>query len=349
MYGREQTVKHTESRRGRAGRVGRVVQMAVALGLAVLFLLTGCSSIRPIAASKQDLRVVATCDGYDVCYDELRYITMAYRDEYRARYGERVFEDAGYVEKFRQDVEYALTANYAILSMCRELNLDLEDDAVTQAVQEKNEDAVDQLGGFRAYKDFLKQTYLTDHFLRFTLRTDQGETEIIHALMDVGVILKDEKDFIAYALDGNFCATYHVFIGNDEGDNIEENRANAALVRDKLLGGETIQKMMGSKYNEDTSLVSTPYYFTYGEYDEAYEQAAFGLEIGGISEVVETEDGFYVIVRQPLDEQYLVRNVTSLMQRYQYAEVERMLTDLRKDMTIEWNEYGASLDLLTME
>ena len=86
-----------------------------------------------------------------------------------------------------------------------------------------------------------------------------------------------------------------------------------------------------------------------GEYELAYEQAAFALEIGEISEVIEGENGFYVIVRQPLKESQLVANITELYQRYQYIEVEALVSERRDAMVLEWTELGKSIDLVQMK
>ena len=63
---------------------------------------------------------------------------------------------------------------------------------------------------------------------------------------------------------------------------------------------------------------------------------------------VQTEDGFYILQRQPLDQDYLVANLVELMQRYQYASVESLVRDLQKELTVELNDFGKSLDLLAI-
>ena len=166
--------------------------------------------------------------------------------------------------------------------------------------------------------------------------------------MDLDLIISDQLKFLTYAQEDGFCAVYHIYIANDEGEDVEANRARAEEVLAKLHRGVEMEELLGSIYNEDLYLVSTPYYFTRGEYDEAYEQAAFDLEVGEISDIVQTEDGFYILERQPLDQDYLVANITELMQRYQYACVETLIREVQSEIKVELNDFGKSIDLLAI-
>lgn len=335
-------------------RIFRWISLLLCLILIGSLLCACSSSSKPIKPSEQDLKVVGTCEGYEVYYEELRYVTLAFRDELAARYGKDIWTDpektAKYLPILKEKVETGLTINYAILSLCRDMNIDPEEKAIQDAVQEMIDETVADLGGRDKYIDMLEQLYMTDHFVRFTLATDLCETELIYVMMDLEMVIKSEKDFLPYALDNeNFCATYHVYIGNDAGDDIEKNRARAEEAYQKLISGTPIKELIGSSYNEDVYSTGTPYHFTYGEYDVAYEQAAFALEIGEHSGVVECEDGFYIIERQPLSEAYITANLTELLKRYQYAQAELLIEEQRAQLKIEWNDYGASLDLLAMK
>lgn len=334
------------------------VRRMIALTLSVLFLLallTGCSnSIKPIKPSEQDLKVVATCGGYDVYYEELRYVTMSYKEQMASIYGKDIWTDADkiavYLPKLQEKINESLTVNYAILALCAEVSISMEEKAIQDGVQELIDQTVAEVGGRKNYIKLLEQMYMTDHFVRFTLATDMCETELAYVMMDLEQMIDNEKDFLPYALDDeNFCATFHLYIAHDAGESIEDNRKKAEEALKKLEEGTPIKDLIASVYNDDVYETGTPYHFTWGEYDEIYERAAFALEVGQRTGIIECEDGFYIIERQPLSEQYITKNLTELFQRYQYAQVELLISERREELTVDWTEYGASVDLLNMK
>ena len=333
--------------------LGHTARCVLMLLLASVLFLTSCStSSKPIESTELEMTVVGTCEGFDVYYDELRYVTLSYKDIMESYYGKGIWDDAAtaeqYLPELREHVMKNLTANYAVLAHCQTFMIDINAEPIQEAVQESIDEMVDEIGGRESYRAALAEMYLTDRLVRFTLGTDYCHTELMYAMMDIDLIESDQLEFLTYAQEGGFCAVYHIYIANDEGESVEDNRKKAEEALAKLRSGTEMKKMLGSIYNEDVYLVSDPYYFTRGEYDEAYEEAAFALEIGEISDIVQTEDGFYILQRQPLDQDYLVANLTELMQRYQYACVESLVRDLQKEISVELNDFGKSLDLLAI-
>ena len=234
--------------------------------------------------------------------------------------------------------------------MAKTFEIDVNDQIISDEVQERIEETIASIGKRRDYIDMLESLYMTDHFVRYSLATDICEREMVYVMRDLDLIIDNEKDFLSFALDdNNYCATYHIYIGNDAGDSVDVNRQLAEQVYQMMLDGKPIEDLIGSKYNEDTSEGKVPYHFTRGEMDLAYEEAAFALKIGEFSGVVECDEGFYIIERRPLDEAYVTNNVTTLYQNYQYAQVEALLTDYRKTIVVEWTEYGNSIDLIAMK
>ena len=93
-----------------------------------------------------------------------------------------------------------------------------------------------------------------------------------------------------------------------------------------------------------------PYYIVRDVYDERVEAAAFALpEVGAVSEVIESEDGFYVLVRAAETKTSLLTSVSSLLSSYQWAKTEQLVEKKKATLTIELNEYGKSIDLLAIQ
>ena len=88
------------------------------------------------------------------------------------------------------------------------------------------------------------------------------------------------------------------------------------------------------------------YYFTRGEYEKAYEDAAFALSVGEHSGVVEGETGFYIITRLEKDVNYIEKNFDTLKEQYLYVRFDNILAEAEKNAVLTLTEYGKTLDIL---
>ena len=315
----------------------------------------GCTS----AKTKQERRVIGTCAGYDVLYEELRYLTLTYKDLFEDTYGEGIWEDPVTAEQYRKELEDTvwdlLLNNYAVLAACDAYlpkKNAIEDEAIEEAVDRMIEEMIASYGSKKEYKEALEAYHTTEHFLRFTFGVAQLENELIYALADDWeLMINNLEDFEAWLRDGNCVYVQHVYIRNDKGEDVEENRARAEQVRSDLIAAEDeaqINAIVGSKVNED--LQPSPYYVVKGVYVPEIEDASYGLDFAGdVSHVVETEGGFYVLVRMEDSTEILLSKLTSLFSEYQNTVVEDYVEMAKKTLRLELNEYGKSLDLLTIE
>ena len=323
----------------------------VMLGLS----LVACSAGRPIKASAQDLEVVGKVGDFDVLYEELRYVTLFYRQVLEDKYGDGIWDDAATAQKHSEElyelVTRNITANYAVLSLCAEVGITADAAEIQEAVTDYINEMAEELGGRGEYKKQLKAENATDHFLRFTIAVDYCQNELYYSYtQDLGLIETDDDKIYDYIMADNFVRTVHVYIQNDEGDDVEQNRAAAQKVVEQIKNGESINTLIGSSVNEDFALTTTNgYYFGRGEMLQAYEDAAFALEINEVSDVVETSSGFYVIQRLPLEAVYVMQHLDTLIDQYQYSELNRYIDERQAQLDIEFNDYGKSLDLTAIK
>lgn len=317
--------------------------------------LASCSSSRPVKSSKQELEVVGQVGDFSVLYEELRYVVINYKAILEGEYGEGIWDNPETAELHRAELEKLvfdnITVNYAVLSLCSEVGIYHTNEVIQEAVQDYVDNTVAECGGRKAYKDLLREYYLTDNLFRFQIAADYCQNELYYVYTgDLGLIESNSEAIYDYIMDGNFVRTVHVYIENDEGEDVEANRRVAEEVRQRILGGESINSIIGSSFNEDFNLTTTDgYYFTHGEMVEEYENAAFGIEVGGISEVVETYSGFYVIQRLPLEANYVMTNLNTLKHNYQYAELNKYIDEKQTELTFVPNDYCRGLDLVAID
>ena len=327
--------------------------LSALLVLCMLCSLVSCSKARPIKGTKEELTPIGTVAGYEVLYEELRYLTLKYREAMAATYGETIWDTPESREAYRAELEKVvldnITSNYAVLALCDEVQIKYTEEAIQEAVQKYVQQTVDELGSMKVYREQMALEYMTDHFFRFSLAVSFCENELMYVYTDdLGLIERDDDKIYDIIMGGDFARTLHIYIENNPGEDIEANRALAQDIRRQLDEGEKFNTLIG-RHSEDFYMTTTNgYYFTRGEMVEEYENATFALEIGAISDVIETPSGFYIIQRLEPQTEYVLANLTALIDQYQYAMLYNMINEKQAELSLTWNDHGKTLDLTTL-
>ena len=349
----------------------------IALILVVLMFaasLMSCES-QAIKSNKDALLVVGKVGDYEVTYEELYFLTHTYSDFLDATYGEdasvsdkkitvkedgeekEVISSEYYSEKLRELIFENIVSNYAVLTLADEAGLSLESEEMKQTIQTSVDAYIEnEFEGKRSeYKKWLNAEGITDNYVRFTLGVDQLYSALVTEYLKTGII-SDDVDYINDYIRKNFVRTWHIMISNEDGSSENYDRALEAL--EKINSGTSMYKMIGSKYNDDlTPGTLDGHYFTKGTMDEAYEKAAYGLEVGAVSDIVasvgkdngRTIDCYYIIQRLELDDEYIEKNFDTLKSDYYISVVYDMVEELQSSLSFSFNEYGSSLDLLALK
>lgn len=329
--------------------------------LMALSLTAGALSLVSCSGDKLNRTVVGSVNGYDVYYEELRWMTMQYKDLMAASYGADIWESKETTEKYRAELESAvfsnIISNYAVLTLCDddllkindEKLIDINGSEIGQLIENYVNATVEDAGSEAAYKKALEDNYLTDSLYRFISGVDICENVLFNYYCNLAIIDDSDEAAIDYIYE-NFIRTVHIYIQNDKGDDVEANRALAEAVRLKLMNGEDINTLV-KNYSEDRYMASSDgYYFTHGQYSDAYENAAFALGIGEISPVVETYSGFYVIQRLELDGAYIGAHFsTDLKEQYLLAVFNKEIEECKSTLSFTLNDFGKGIDLTEMK
>lgn len=307
----------------------------------------GCGSANRIKSTTQEAKVIGTCGDYDVRYEELRYLALTHKAEMEHEFGEGIFDGAesdSYEQELWKRVEASLCDSYAKLDVCEKAGVKRSDKQTKKEVQNEIDSVVAALGGEEAYRAYLAETGLTDTVNRLYTAIVSCQYRYYY---EVAFDELEKEAYDAVLAHEGFVHTMSIFVKNDEGERVEDNRKMAEYVREQVMGGEALVNFIGTKYNQDMS--NCEYYFPRGYMDDAYEEAAFALELDEVSDVVETEEGFYVIQRLALDEAYFELNMETLIEKYIVGKINLAFEAHAKTLSFELNEYGKTLTLRDMK
>lgn len=332
--------------------------LALTLLLVLTFtLLTGCKS-RAIPAGKLAQTPVGQVDGRDILYEELYFLVSGYLPALQAKYGDDV---SAIRAELSELVAKNITANSAILRLCENEGLVYDEKALKEDAQQYVDSLIaSDFGGDRkAYREGLAEGGMTDHYLRFTASVDALYGQLPTVYLQNGLAPQSDEAIRSYVQE-HFIRTWHIAILVEEGETYEDNLKKAKTALAKIEGGTSMYEMIGSTYNEDFSLVTTDgYYFPRGTMDKTYEEAAFALEIGQNSAVVEstgisnkTGDRvtcFYIIERLALDTEYIDSHLSALSDQCANAVVAQKLDAVSATLSFVPNDYYATLDLTALE
>ncbi len=323
--------------------LGKILCVCIALTL-ILESAVGCASVKRIKSTSEENKIVGSCAGYDVRYEELRHLAYIHTEEMKAEYGEDVFANSAYEAELFSRVEASLCEHYAILDICEDAGVKRSDKQTKNEVQGDVEAVVLGLGSLDAYKEYLAETRMTDALYRLYTAIVSCQYRYYDEVA-FGELEKEAYD--AVLANEEFVHTMSIFVRNDAGEDVEDNRKQAEFVRAEVLGGKSLESFIGTKYNQDMS--NCEYYFPRGYMDDAYESVAFSLEVGEVGEVVETDEGFYVIQRLATDKGYMESHLETLIDMYIVGKMNLAFEAHAKTLSFERNEYGKSLNLLELK
>ncbi|MBR6782895.1 MAG: SurA N-terminal domain-containing protein [Clostridia bacterium] len=359
-----QPTKKGMSKKKKTVTIVVIVVLAVALiaGIIAAVVLSNWNEYKQYAA---DRKTVATCNGYEIPYEELYFLTMFYKDALASTYGEDIWDDPATAEQYRTELETLVTENlcenYLVLSACRQLGIKTGGSDIDKYVDKEIKKLRAEFSSEKEYEAWLDEHWMTEHYMRFSIGISYLESALYYTLLDNGLFrytMDNAADFRDYVENsGDYVRTIHVFIENVEGEDPAANLAEARKISDTLRAiedpGERRELMgdyIGSAINDDLLTVTGDgYYFTRGEMDEIYEDASFDLAFGEVSQPVVCSGGNFVIMRLYPDTEYIHTNLQELMNSYHGVAVGLYEEQFREDCRVAFNEYGLGIDLVSLK
>lgn len=288
----------------------------IALVLAAMMAL-GCLAGCGNTASEDD--TVMTVNGSEVSWDEYMY-WLAYASNQLAQKYSYAGTEVDYTNDedltlIFKSAKEAVTQQHVILSKAAELGIEVDENEIDELIQNyiKNycgEDATEE-----DFEALLKDSYSTLDTFKTMVRSNFLYSDLIDSMYgEAGADISDE-DIQSFADKNQFVTATHILLLNtdDEGkelsDSAKEKLKNQAegFVEELKAIEDTKERLerfneIKAEFCQDTGKEAFPdgYCFTTGTMVESFDTAARELGEYEVSEVVESDYGYHVIMRLPL-------------------------------------------------
>ena len=211
-------------------------------------------------------------------------------------------------EYVREETESTIAFYTAIELMAEKYNAGL-DDADKASVVESLNAAITELGGQEEFEAYLRKLGITQETFEDMSASSYLFDNLLLLVLQEGSELYLEPDKY------NNYATYadHILFMTIDADSGKALSADL-MAQQKTLAEQTLEALRASddpitlfaqladQYSEDTGRATNPdgYIFTPGTMVESFEDAANALEPGEISDIVESDYGYHIILRKDL-------------------------------------------------
>jgi len=300
-------------------------------------LLTSCGTSFKYEGSV-DERVVMKVGGFDVTADEYSYFYKNAKfdlDQGLESYWE---EHPGALDELKGTVEEMLKIRFAVNSLAKECDIKLNKDELA-SINDEAEAAAAYYGGDEQFMAVLAGSNMTgDVYYDLTAQALLDEKLRGFYIAEFSGFVKADDATLEKDIVENFIRAKQVLISNDVNDDILANKALAEDIAARAAKGENFDKLI-EQYSEDGSQdTADGRYFTYGMMLEPFEEAAYALDEGEVSGVVESVVGYHVIQRLPLEEAYINEYFEDFRDLYKNRCYNEKLDEVAASLTVEYTD-----------
>lgn len=336
--------------------------ISAALACVLICSLASCGSLNSSAKEKE---TVMTVGEYEVPYELYRYLVLNYKLQITKNKDD--WNDSEKAEAMTREIEALVESSlrdlYAVFSLATEFGVDRENPAVDAAVKAELEATLNGYENKKAYADALSEGFM-NHSTYELLQTNAiCSDELYYKMMNDGAITADEETLREYIASDKFIRIKQILVVGEssntthdgtvyipeESHTDEEAKAIAEAARTKALAGEDFDSLV-AQYGESFQMFNNKdgYYICEGYWDDVNNDAVFALEIGEISPVIESAQGYSVFMRCEKEDAYIEAHFDELCNKYTEAQYSLKIEERAEGFEITKTELYDSISIKDM-
>ena len=278
--------------------------------------------------------IVASLDGNGASADLITYwigYNATYLNSYMQYYGggaldwDYVMSDGTAMPDYiKQDVLATVKQELLIENLAKKYGVTLTDEQ-RAAIESEEQSFIEQYGSEEAFEEELAKLGLRrETYERITSANYLYQNLYKLYLTEGSALYASNEDLAAYAAAQGYITADHILLTTVD-TATGEALSDEAIAEKKALAEELAEKLknytgddlasyfaeLADEYSEDPGRASNPtgYTFTTGSMVQEFEDAAYALDEGAVSGIVESEFGYHILLRLPLDESAAAESV----------------------------------------
>lgn len=289
---------------------------------------------------------------YSITYSyESYYSTIDWTEE--MSYNDETVTLAEYMMLYADETVLSFRAveNYA-----EELGISLTDEELTEI-----EDSI--MEGYDSKDEVieaLEAEFLTYDMVKYYNSMTELDTKIFESIYGEGAVQFSDEETDEYLAENEYIQGKHILLANTDDDGVELSEEEVAL---KLVTAEEVMALLDAyegddiesyfdelmeTHNEDTGIESYPdgYLFAAGTMVTEFEDALDELGDYEYSEIVESDYGYHIILKLPVDiDQVPLNESYSLRYTAAYAIYYQSVAERMAEMEVIYEDKYNTLDL----
>lgn len=325
-----------------------VVMVAVTMGATVWGVSSTTIHYKNI---QSDAPVVMTINGDEVHADEyagMLYNCMLYYEQMYSSFGLTDIwnnEELGpaMLQTVQADAYNQIVSTHVVLQHFNDLGMSLSY-ADQKALQQQLSDTIESVGGMEMYTQLLADMGFTpDTYSNMSYSSACYRALDEYYYGENGVNLPTDEELIKQFEETypDALAAEHILISltdptTGETRTEDQAKAEAQKVLDRLNAGENFEDVM-NEVSEDPGLASYPdgYVFTEGQMLQPFYEATLALQEGEVSGLVQTEAGFHIIKRIPVDYTAMLESYRSTLISAMGATMDNLLAQWMEEADVQ--------------
>lgn len=228
-----------------------------------------------------------------------------------------------------------------------------EDDK--KAIKESKDSMIESMGGKEGFKEQLEATGMTEDFYDYVSYVQALFSRISEDLFTGdGEYAMTADEIITTATDGGYICVKHVLVAAEaEAEDFAEKKALAEDIAKRAAAGEDFDALI-TEYGEDPGMQSYPYGYIIDQNGATpsgssmvteFTTASVALAVGGVSAPVQTDYGFHIIKRYPIDAEYVNANLDGFTNEFSQGKINDLLTEYLEKVEVKFPKECDDVDL----